>query len=133
MRLFWLCTAFAVALALAVAAAYWHSSPNLLSFSGQDLLSEADFWCSMGSSALSFGIGILAIAWGVKGTRPPAGSILAGVIVWLGLTPILLFGVWGPYVLFYALLLAPTHALASVGLFVLARRQRMEADRQRFR
>ena len=127
----WTSVASAVALALGVLAARGHSLPNLLSFSGQALFREPDFWCVLGSSALAFGAGSVALHAGLVGTSPPRGSVVAAILVWFGLA-FFLFVLWAQYVLYYAVLLGPSHALAALGVFLCWQRQWREDERRRF-
>lgn len=105
-----------ISLALSVAAARWYSLPNLLAFSGQDVYREKDFWFVMASGAMALGSAAFALYASCSTAKTTCGGVTAGVIAWVGLTAILL-AFWFSYVLYYALWLAPTQALAllSVG------------------
>lgn len=106
-----LCASFA----LSGAAAYWHSLPNLLGFSGQDVYREKDFWCAMAAGVLALGSGTLAIHAARSATKATLGGVIGGIIGWGGLTAVLL-ALWFSYVLYYALWLAPTQAFALIGV-----------------
>lgn len=106
-----LCGSFAAS----AAAGYWYSLPNLLGFSGQDVYGEKDFWFAMVAGALAFAAGGLALHAARSTSTATGGGLIAGLILWIGLT-LLLLVCWWSFVLYYALWLAPNQALGLLGV-----------------
>lgn len=103
-------------------AAYCFEMPNLLGFSGENVLANPDFWCVLGSFASGSGAAVFAFRHAFSGERPARGSILGGVIFGVGLS-LLLVLIWVNHVFYYGFLLAPVHAFAIVGVVASWRRQ----------
>ena len=112
------------ALALGTLVVKLYSLPALLSFAGQDLMREPAFLCAVASSLLAVTAAVLSIKSGLL--RPSVGELVAAGCAWLGFSFFLVF-IWGASVLYYAVLLAPTHAFAILSLgacWVACRRER---------
>jgi hypothetical protein len=74
---------------------------------------------------------VVSLRYALAGERPSGGALLGGALGGTGLA-FLLFLVWAQYVMFYALLLAPAHALAAIGVVLGFRRHKREAEFRRF-
>jgi hypothetical protein len=122
---------FALSLVLGVAAAACFTLPNLIGFSGQNVLTEPDFWCVAGSSLCALAAAAVSLRYAFAGDRPSRGALLGGTLGGAGLA-FLLFLLWAEFVMFYALLLAPAHALAAIGVTLVIRRHRRDAAMRRF-
>lgn len=120
----------ALSLSLGVVAAVWFTLPNLIGFSGQNVLTEPDFWCVAGSFGCAVAASVVSFRFAFAGERPTGGALLGGAIFALGLAFLMLL-LWGRYLLYYALLLAPVHALALLGVVSSWRRQRRDAALRR--
>lgn len=107
---------YGIAVWLAVEAARRFSLPDLLSFSGDDLFHELDFWCSAGASMLALAAGLLARPLVLLRHASSMERIaVMAAFAWL----LLLFTAVGwSYFLYYALWVAPAHAFAVCFVFL---------------
>jgi hypothetical protein len=119
-----------LSLGLASLGAYWYEPPNLIGFSGGSPFADPDLWCVLGSCACALVAGVVSFRYSFASHRPARGAIVGGVVGGAGLA-LLLFLLWGPFVLFYALLLAPPQAFAFVCVWSSWRRHRRDAAFQR--
>lgn len=126
----WSLGGLCASLALSLAAAYWHSLPNLIGFSGQNVLHERDFWCALAGGGLALASGALAVHASRSATTATFGGVVAALVGWVGLTALLL-ALWFSCVLFYALWLAPTQAFALIGVGWCFRLQDQERTQRR--
>jgi len=110
------------AIALAVAFKYGHF-PELLN---EHATQQPDFWGSVIASVLAISIGVVSFRWSY---RPPSDAatrrahVLARLSAWLALSCGLTYLLFYPIV-FYALLVGPTHAYALLGVHRLLRHHR---------
>jgi hypothetical protein len=116
----------ALSFGLAMLVARWFTLPNLIGFSGQDPFAERDFWCLLGSVACALTASAVSFRHALAGTRPAGGSVLGAAIAGVGFAFLLLL-FWWRHVLYYALLLAPSHALALMGVALSWRRHGRDA------
>ena len=115
----------------AALAVHWFTLPNLLGFSVQHPFAEPDFWCLLGAVACALAASVVSFRHALAGLRPASGSVLGTAIAGVGFAFLLLL-FWWQYVLYYALLLAPAHALALIGVALSWQRQRHDAAFERF-
>lgn len=120
-----------VSVGLAALSAHWFTLPNLLGFSGQDLLGQRDFWCLLGAVASAVASGVVSFRHALGSVRLTRGALALGLVVWTGLAFVLLLW-WWQFLLYYALLLAPAQAFALCGFGSSLRRRRRDAAFQRF-
>jgi hypothetical protein len=120
-----------LSLGLSALSAYWFTLPNLLGFSGQDLLSQRDFWCLLGAVGCALAAGVIAFRYALASVRPARGSLVFGLVFGTGLAFLLLLW-WWQSLLYYALLIAPAQAFALLGVGLSVRRKRRDAAFERF-
>jgi hypothetical protein len=116
----WSLGGLCASLALSLAAAYWHSLPHLIGFSGQNALHERDFWCALAGGGFALTSGALAVHASRSATSATFGGVIAALVGWVGLTALLLRSGslesfftrcgWHPR--------KPSRSSASVGAFV---------------
>lgn len=111
----------------AAGAVHYHELPNLIGFSGTSLWTDPEALCAFVSSAAAVFVGA-ASATGTHEAPLPWGPRLALLVTWLGLTGVLL-ACWWSAVLYFALLLAPSHAWGGIGLALSIRRWQDERHR----
>ena len=116
---------FALALALALAAAHYYELPRFRGSVGRSIWFEPDFLFSSASSGVALAIGVWSgrAAVGVGATA--AGSLVVRGLIWAGLT-LLLLALWVEYVFLFALLIAPAQAFACLRLLGLWSRWRTD-------
>jgi hypothetical protein len=120
----------ALSLGCTLLAVRWFTLPNLLGFSGQDVLAERDFWCVLGSVAFALGASVVSFRHALVGTRPASGSVIGAALAGVGVA-FLLFFLWWHHLLYYAVLLAPAHALALLGVALSWGRHQRDAALER--
>ena len=114
--------------ATAAGAVRYHDLPNLIGLSGQSLLTDPEPWCALISSGAALFVGGTSSVAHAPGARLSSGTRLALIVGWLGLTGMLL-AYWWSVVLYFALLLAPSHAWGGIGLAISIHRWRDERHR----
>lgn len=105
----------------AAGAVRYHDLPNLIGFSERSILTDPEAWCALISSGAALFVGATSGVSPVHQARLSSGTKVALLVSWFGLTGVLL-AIWWSLVLYFALLLAPTHAWGGIGLAVSVRR-----------
>jgi len=113
----------ALALALAFAAARFYSAPNLNGASRGNAWLELDFCFAATSGLVALGVGLYAGAASARVRE--LSAVLVRALSWFLLT-ILLAAAWASSVSLLTLLIAPSHAFATLRLAALVRAFRSE-------
>jgi RsiW-degrading membrane proteinase PrsW (M82 family) len=115
-------------LLLALAAAHFYAAPSFDGAARSNAWFELDFCLALASHLVAVGVGVYA--GGMRGVR--ARAALSRALSWLLLTLVLGLA-WASFVALLTLLIAPSHAFASLRVAALVRVWNAERKWQRRR